>query len=197
MALEPVEISAEVFPNYELAGMSRRFWIGLVLTLPAFILEMGSHVPWLGLGNLIPEQWSIWIQFALSTSIVLWAGWPLFQRGARADAHLNMFTLIALGTGAAYLYNLVATFAPGLFPAGFRMMGGTVAVYYEAAAVITVLVLLGQVLELRAPDQTVWAIRASHSERQRLSRADGGHWIPENPSVKFESTLSNLPDGAS
>ena len=160
MALEPVEISAEAVPNHELADMSRRFWIGLVLTLPVFVLEMGSHVPWLG--NLVPEQWSIWIQFALSTPVVLWAGWPFFQRGAASvrTGHLNMFTLIALGTGAAYLYSLVATFAPGLFPAGFHMMGGTVAVYYEAAAVITVLVLLGQVLELRARDQTGGAIRA-------------------------------------
>lgn len=162
MALEPVEITAEAVPNHELADMSRRFWVGLVLTLPVFILEMGSHVPALGVGNLVPEQWSIWIQFALSTPVILWAGWPFFQRGAASvrSGHLNMFTLIALGTGAAYLYSLVATFAPKLFPAGFRMMGGTVAVYYEAAAVITVLVLLGQVLELRARDQTGGAIRA-------------------------------------
>ncbi len=162
MALEPVEITAEAVPNHELADMSRRFWIGLVLTLPVFILEMGSHVPSLGLGNLVPEQWSIWIQFALATPVVLWAGWPFFERGAASvrSGHLNMFTLIALGTGAAYVYSLVATFAPGLFPAGFRMTGGTVPVYYEAAAVITVLVLLGQVLELRARDQTGGAIRA-------------------------------------
>jgi len=162
MALEPVEITADAVPNHELADMSRRFWISLVLTLPVFILEMGSHVPWLGLGHMVPEQWSTWIQFALSTPVVLWAGWPFFQRGAASlrSGHLNMFTLIALGTGAAYLYSLVATFAPGLFPAGFRLMGGTVAVYYEAAAVITVLVLLGQVLELRARDQTGGAIRA-------------------------------------
>jgi Cu+-exporting ATPase len=162
MALEPVEVTADAVPNHELADMSRRFWIGLVLTLPVFILEMGGHVPSLGLAHLVPEQWSIWIQFALATPVVLWAGWPFFARGAASlrSGNLNMFTLIALGTGAAYLYSLVATFAPGLFPAGFRMMGGTVAVYYEAAAVITVLVLLGQVLELRARDQTGGAIRA-------------------------------------
>ena len=162
MTLEPVEVTAEAAPNHELADMSRRFWIGLVLALPVFILEMGGHVPWLGLSRIVPEQWSIWIQFALSTPVVLWAGWPFFQRGAASvrTGHLNMFTLIALGTGAAFLYSLVATFAPGLFPAGFRMMGGTVPVYYEAAAVITVLVLLGQVLELRARDQTGGAIRA-------------------------------------
>ena len=162
MALEPAEISAEAAPNHELADMSRRFWIGLALTAPVFILEMGGHIPWLGLGKLVPEQWSIWIQFALSTPVVLWAGWPFFKRGAASvrTGHLNMFTLIALGTGGAYLYSVIATFAPGLFPSGFRMVGGTVAVYFEAAAVITVLVLLGQVLELRARDQTGGAIRA-------------------------------------
>jgi Cu+-exporting ATPase len=162
MALEPLEITAETAPNHELADMSRRFFIGLALTLPVFILEMGSHVPWLGLGKLVPEPWSIWIQFALSTPVVVWAGSPFFRRGAASvrSGHLNMFTLIALGTGAAYLYSLVATFAPGLFPAGFRMTGGAVGVYYEAAAVITVLALLGQVLELKARDQTGGAIRA-------------------------------------
>jgi Cu+-exporting ATPase len=162
MALEPVDITPEAAPNHELADMSRRFCIGFVLALPVFILEMGGHIPWLGLGKLVPEQWSIWIQFALSTPVVLWAGWPFFRRGAASvrSGHLNMFTLIALGTGTAYLYSLVATFVPGLFPSGFRVMGGTVAVYYEAAAVITVLVLLGQVLELRARDQTGGAIRA-------------------------------------
>jgi len=162
MALEPVEVSAEAVPNHELADMSHRFWIGLVLTLPVFVLEMGSHLPWLGLGHVVPDQWSVWIQFALSTPVVLWAGWPFFKLGAASvrSGHLNMFTLIALGAGAAYVYSLVATFAPGLFPAGFHMVGGTVAVYYEAAAVITVLVLLGQVLELRARDQTGNAIRA-------------------------------------
>ena len=133
--------------------MTRRFWIGLVLALPVFILEMGSHIPALGLDRLVPMQTSVWIQFALSTPVVLWAGWPFFQRGwaSLVTRHLNMFTLIALGTGAAYLYSLVATFAPGLFPAGFHDMGGTVPVYYEAAAVITVLVLLGQVLGAARP----------------------------------------------
>ena len=178
MALEPVEISAQAAPNHELADMSRRFWVGLVLTLPVFILEMGSHVPGLGLGKLVPESWSIWIQFVLSTPVVLWAGWPFFKRGAASvwSGHLNMFTLIALGTGAAYGYSLAATFAPGLFPAGFRMAGGTVAVYYEAAAVITVLVLLGQMLELRARDQTGGAIRALLNLAPKTARRlrDGG-----------------------
>jgi len=178
MALEPLEITAEATPNHELADMSRRFWVGSVLTLPVFCLEMGSHVPWLGMGQLVPEQWSIWVQFALSTPVVLWAGWPFFQRGAASvlSGHLNMFTLIALGTGAAYLYSLAATFAPGLFPDGFHSMGGTVAVYYEAAAVITVLVLLGQVLELRARDQTGSAIRALLKLAPKTARRlrDGG-----------------------
>jgi len=162
MALEPVEVSAEAQPNHELADMSRRFWIGLVLTLPVFILEMGSHIPGLGLHDLVLPATSTWVQFALATPVVLWAGWPFFQRGWASvrSGHLNMFTLIALGTGAAYLYSLAATFAPGAFPAGFHTMGGTVPVYYEAAAVITVLLLLGQVLELRARDQTGGAIRA-------------------------------------
>ena len=162
MALEPVEITAEVAPSHELADMTRRFWVGLVLALPVFILEMGGHIPALGLHRMVPPQISIWVQFALSTPVVLWAGLPFFQRGwaSLVSQHLNMFTLIALGTGAAYLYSLVATFAPGIFPAGFHSMGGTVPVYYEAAAVIIVLVLLGQVLELRARERTGDAIRA-------------------------------------
>jgi Cu+-exporting ATPase len=162
MALEPLEISAETEPNQELADMTRRFWIGLVLTLPILVLEMGGHVPALGLHTIVPPTLSTPVQFALSTPVVLWAGWPFFQRGVASvrSGHLNMFTLIALGTGAAYLYSLVATFIPGAFPAAFRGMGGTVPVYYEAAAVITVLVLLGQVLELRAREQTGGAIRA-------------------------------------
>ena len=162
MTLEPVTATADVGPNRELADMTRRFWVGLVLTLPVFVLEMGAHIPALGLHDFVPPQVSTWIQFALSTPVVLWAGWPFFERGWASVAHrsLNMFSLIALGTGAAYLYSLFATFAPGMFPAGFRGMGGTVAVYFEAAAVITVLVLMGQVLELRAREQTGGAIRA-------------------------------------
>ncbi|ONH84218.1 copper-translocating P-type ATPase [Roseomonas mucosa] len=162
MALEPLEVTAEVAPNHELADMTRRFWIGLALTLPVVVLEMGAHVPGLGLHELVPPRTSVWIQFLLATPVVLWAGWPFFVRGWQSvvNRRLNMFTLIALGTGAAYLYSLVATFAPGAFPEGFRGMDGTVAVYFEAAAVITVLVLLGQVLELRAREQTGGAIRA-------------------------------------
>ncbi|MDR3537105.1 MAG: heavy metal translocating P-type ATPase [Acetobacteraceae bacterium] len=179
MALEPLEVTAEAAPNHELTDMTRRFWIGLVLALPVFVLEMGGHIPRLGLHDVVSPQASIWIQFVLSTPVVLWAGWPFFQRGwaSVVSRHLNMFTLIALGTGTAYLYSLVATFAPGSFPAGFRGMGGTVAVYYEAAAVITVLVLLGQVLELRARERTGDAIRAllnlAPKTARRLRDSDG------------------------
>ncbi|MFO1024193.1 MAG: heavy metal translocating P-type ATPase [Acetobacteraceae bacterium] len=162
MALEPLVITAEAEPNAELADMKRRFWIGLVLSLPVVVLEMGSHIPALGLHHLLGAQLSNWIQFALATPVVLWAGWPFFQRGwaSLISRNLNMFTLIALGTGVAWTYSVVATIAPAVFPAGFRGPDGAVAVYFEAAAVITVLVLLGQVLELRAREQTGGAIRA-------------------------------------
>jgi Cu+-exporting ATPase len=162
MTLEPVKATADVGENRELADMTRRLWIGLALTLPVFVLEMGSHIPALGLNELVSPRVSTWIQFFLSTPVVLWAGLPFFERAWASVVHrsLNMFSLIALGTGAAYLYSVFATLAPGLFPSGFREMGGTVAVYFEAAAVITVLVLLGQVLELRAREQTGGAIRA-------------------------------------
>ncbi len=162
MTLEPVITTAEAALDPELADMTRRFWIGLVLALPVFVLEMGGHIPALRLDRVVPAGVSTWIQFTLSTPVVLWAGWPFFQRAWASVVHrsLNMFSLIALGAGAAYLYSLVATFAPDLFPAGFRRMGGAVPVYYEAAAVITVLALLGQVLELRAREQTGGAIRA-------------------------------------
>ena len=178
MALEPLEISAEAPPNHELTDMSRRFWVGLALTTPLFLLEMGGHIPRLGLHAAVPPAASNWIQFILATPVVLWAGWPFFQRGwaSLLSRHLNMFTLIALGTGAAYLYSLAALFAPGMFPAGFRGPGGAVAVYFEAAAVITVLVLLGQVLELRARDQTGNAVRALLNLAPKTARRlrDGG-----------------------
>jgi P-type Cu+ transporter len=178
MALEPLVVTAEAVPNHELADMSRRFSVGLVLALPVFVLEMGGHIPRFGFHDLVPMQMSIWIQFVLTTPVVLWAGWPFFQRGwaSLVSRHLNMFTLISLGTGTAYFYSLVATFAPEVFPAGFRGADGTVAIYYEAAAVITVLVLLGQVLELRAREQTGGAIRAllSLAPKTALRLRDGG-----------------------
>jgi Cu+-exporting ATPase len=161
MALEPLMPDADE-PNPELADMKRRFWIGLVLTLPVVVLEMGQHLPGAGLHHLVSPALSGWIQFALATPVVLWAGLPFFQRGwaSIASRNLNMFTLIALGTGAAYLYSVVAAFLPAVFPAGFRRADGSVPVYFEAAAVITVLVLLGQVLELRARERTGGALRA-------------------------------------
>ncbi len=161
MALEPVA-PAEEERNPELVDMTRRFWIGTVLSVPIVILEMGAHFPGLPLDRLLSPKVSIWIQLALATPVVLWAGWPFFERGwiSVVSRNLNMFSLIALGIGAAYLDSLAATVAPGLFPAGLRGHGGVVPVYYEAAAVITVLVLLGQVLELRARQRTGGAIRA-------------------------------------
>jgi Cu+-exporting ATPase len=160
MALEPVSVLAEEEPSPELIDMTRRFWIGLALAVPVFILEMGGH---LGLmTRLIGPGLNDWIQFVLSTPAVLWAGWPFFARGwaSLVSRRLNMFTLIAMGVGVAYLYSVVALLAPGAFPAAFQAMGGTVPVYFEAAAVITVLVLLGQVLELRARERTSGAIKA-------------------------------------
>ena len=160
MALEPEMVTADAGPDPELIDMSRRFWIALALTVPVFALEMGGHA--FNLHRFVAPGVSGWIQAALSTPVVLWAGAPFFARGwtSLKTRHLNMFTLIALGVGVAWLYSVVALLAPGAFPAAFRGEGGTGAVYFEAAAVITVLVLLGQVLELRARVQTSGAIRA-------------------------------------
>ena len=160
MALEPEIAGTEVGPNPELVDMTRRFWIGLVLSLPVVALEMGGHLT--NLHMLLGKNLSNWIQFVLATPVVLWAGWPFFVRGWQSllTRNLNMFTLIAMGTGVAWLYSAVAVLMPNLFPAAFRDAEGTVAVYFEAAAVITVLVLLGQVLELRAREATSGAIRA-------------------------------------
>src|SRR5215470_13303252 len=160
MALEPEVASAEAAPNAELADMTRRFWIALVLTLPVFALEMGDHLT--NLHMLLGQNWSNWLQFVLATPVVLWGGAPFFVRGWQSlvTRNLNMFTLIAMGIGVAWLYSVVAILLPGLFPPAFRSPDGAVAVYFEAAAVITVLVLLGQVLELRAREQTSGAIRA-------------------------------------
>jgi Cu+-exporting ATPase len=160
MALEPLEVTADQGPNPELVDMTRRFWIGLALAIPVVVLEMGGHLT--DLHMLIGPTLSNWLQLVLATPVVLWAGWPFFVRGwsSLVSRNLNMFTLIALGTGVAWAYSIVATAMPGIFPPAFRGMDGAVAVYFEAAAVITVLVLLGQVLELRAREQTSGAIRA-------------------------------------
>ncbi|MCC7253815.1 MAG: heavy metal translocating P-type ATPase [Hyphomicrobium sp.] len=161
MALEPETPAASDVPNPELADMKRRFWIGLALTLPVFLLEMGGHLT--GLQHTLGRQTSNVIQLLLATPVVLWAGWPFFERGwaSLKTMNLNMFTLIAMGTGVAWIYSIVATLWPGLFPVSMRdAHDGSVAVYFEAAAVITVLVLLGQVLELNARERTSGAIRA-------------------------------------
>lgn len=159
MGLEPEEASLEEGPSEELRDMTRRFWVGLVLTLPVFVLEMGGHL--VGLDRFLSPQLSNWIQLALATPVVLWCGWPFFLRGWKSvlSRNLNMFTLIAMGTGVSLLYSLVATLAPQVFPDAFRQADGSVAVYFEAAAVIVVLVLLGQILELRAREKTSGAIK--------------------------------------
>ena len=156
MALEPATPTADTGPNPELRDMSLRFWIGLALTLPVFALEMGGNV------FAIAPRLSAWIQLVLATPVVLWAGWPFFERGwaSLKSRNLNMFTLIAMGVGVAYADSLLATLAPGVFPPAFRAGSGAAPVYFEAAAVITVLVLLGQVLELQAREQTSGAIKA-------------------------------------
>ena len=174
MALEPEQVSLDDAPDPELADMTRRFWIALALTLPVFAIEMGSH---LGRMHLVPPAWSNWISLALATPVVLWAGAPFFVRGwnSLVTRNLNMFTLIAMGTGVAWAYSVVGTLAPQLFPAAFRDMHGVVAVYFEAAAVITVLVLLGQVLELRARARTSGAIRALLGLAPKTARRIGAH----------------------
>jgi Cu+-exporting ATPase len=160
MALEPLLVTAETGPNPELFDMTRRLWIGLALAIPVVALDMGGHLAHLHMW--LSERLASWIELALASPVVLWAGWPFFVRGFQSvvTRNLNMFTLIAMGTGVAWVYSMVGTVAPDLFPAAFRGPDGAVAVYFEAAAVITVLVLLGQVLELRARAQTSGAIRA-------------------------------------
>ncbi len=160
MALEPEMPAAGSGPNPELVDMTRRFWIGLVLTLPVFTLEMGGHL--VGTHNWVASTLSNYVQFAFATPVVLWAGWPFFVRGWQSlvTRNLNMFTLIAMGTGVSYVYSLAATFAPEVFPETLRGHSGAPASYFEAASVITVLVLMGQVLELHAREATSGAIRA-------------------------------------
>ena len=175
MALEPLEPTAEDQANPELIDMSRRFWISLILTAPTFALAMSSEV--FGL-ELLSMRTAVWVQLALATPVVLWGGWPFFERmwASLKTRNLNMFTLIGLGIGVAYGYSLVATLAPQLFPSSLRTMGGLVPVYFEAAAVITTLVLLGQVLELRARAATGQAIRALLGLAPKTARRvkDGG-----------------------
>jgi len=177
MALEPELVNADSAPNPELVDFTRRFWIGLALTVPVVVLEMGGHL--VDLHRAVGQALSNWLQLVLATPVVLWAGWPFFVRGWQSlvTRNLNMFTLIAMGTGVAWLYSVVAIVAAGSFPASFRGRDGSVAVYFEAAAVITVLVLLGQLLELRARERTSGAIRALLDlapKTARRLRSDGG-----------------------
>ena len=162
MALEPEGVVVGDEDTSELEDMSRRFWVSAVLTLPLFIYAMGEIIPGQPFEGLVSGDWSQWLQLALATPVVIWGGWPFFVRAVRSlrTMNLNMFTLIGLGVAVAFIYSLVATLMPGIFPTAFRGSGGDVAVYYEAAAVITTLVLLGQVLELKARSQTSGAIRA-------------------------------------
>ena len=177
MALEPVVVTSDSSPNPELVDMTRRFWVGVALTVPLVLLEMGMDlVSWVG--DLMSERTAAWVQLVLATPVVLWAGWPFFVRGWNSvrTRTLNMFTLIAMGTGVAWAFSVVATVAPGIFPESFREMGA-VDVYFEPAAVITVLVLLGQVLELRARQQTSGAIKALLDLTPKTARRvadDGG-----------------------
>jgi Cu+-exporting ATPase len=178
MALEPRMVTAEKEENPELTSMRRRFWLGLALTIPVLVSAMGDTIPGRPLEHLASARFWTWFELVLATPVVLWGGWPFFVRGWSSLVHrsLNMFTLIGLGVAVAYVYSLVAALAPGIFPASFRDESGRVSVYFEAAAVIVTLVLLGQVLELKARSQTGAAIKALLGlapKTARLVREDG------------------------
>jgi Cu+-exporting ATPase len=160
MALEPETVTADSGPNPELADMTRRFWAAVALSAPVVVLEMGGH--FFNLHHYLGGQLSNWLQLVLATPVVLWAGWPFFERGwaSLKTRNLNMFTLIAMGVGVSWVYSVAAVLAPGAFPDAFRNADGSVPVYFEAAAVITALVLLGQVLELGARERTSGALKA-------------------------------------
>jgi len=208
MALEPRTVTLEDTPNPELVDMTRRFWISSGLSLPLFILAMSDMLPGQPLQQLVSPRLLAWIQFVLATPVVLWSGWPFFERAWHSivNRSLNMFTLIAIGVGAAYVYSVVATLFPGIFPASFYGHSGTVAVYFEAAAIITTLVLLGQVLELRARSQTSSAIKAllglspktarliqgdGREEDVPLDRVQVGDRVRVRPAKKFQSMASS------
>ena len=198
MALEPEEPSLDEAPNPELVDFTRRFWVSAVLAVPLLIVTMVAEI--LGISIVSPAA-SPWVQLALTAPIVLWAGKPFFERGWTSirTRHLNMFTLIAIGVGAAFLYSLVATFAPGLFPPTFRMHGGMVPVYYEAAGVVVTLVLLGQVLELRARAATGRAIRALMDlapKTARRIREDGSEEVVSLGDVAAGDRLRVRPGDA-
>jgi Cu+-exporting ATPase len=178
MALEPRNAAVAEEENPELVSMTRRFWVSVALTIPVIVLGMSDLIPDQPLRHFLSTRAIGWIEFALATPAVLWGGWPFFERGwaSLVNRRLNMFTLIALGTGTAFLYSVIAVLFPEIFPATFRGMNGEVPVYFEAAAAITTLVLLGQVLELRARSRTSAAIRALlqlSPKSARLVRGDG------------------------
>ena len=162
MALEPVTVTVEEEENPELTDMTRRFWASAALSIPILFLAMGEMIPGNPIAGVVPDGLTSWIQLALATPVVLWGGWPFFVRGWQSvvTRHLNMFTLIGLGVAVGFGYSVIATLFPGIFPSSFRNEAGEVGVYFEAAAVIVALVLLGQVLELRARGRTGAAIRA-------------------------------------
>jgi Cu+-exporting ATPase len=184
MALEPEVPTVDQGPSAEYLDMRRRFRIGLALAVPVVVLEMGGH--FFALHGIVDPMVSNWIQLVLATPVVLWAGWPFFERAGQSvkTLNLNMFTLIAMGTGVAWLYSVIASVAPDAFPETFRGMGGAVAVYFEAAAVITVLVLLGQVLELRAREQTGGAIRALLDLAPTMARRVGADGLESDVALE-------------
>jgi Cu+-exporting ATPase len=196
MALEPVFATEDTGDSPELRDMTWRLWIGLALTVPVFALEMGGHL--VDIHHLIGQQTSNWVQLLFGTPVVLWAGWPFFVRAwaSVTNRSLNMFTLIAIGTGAAWIYSAVGSVAPNLFPAEMRTADGAVPIYFEAAAVITVLVLLGQVLELRAREKTSGAIRALLDLAPKTAvrvKADGSDETVEIDSIQVGEALRVRP----
>ncbi len=196
MALEPEIATEATGPSAELIDMTRRFWVALALSIPIFALEMGGHL--IDLHRFVPDSLSNWIQLALATPVALWAGWPFFARGwaSLKSRNLNMFTLIAMGVGVAWTYSVVATVAPHLFPAALRGAHDFVPVYFEAAAIITTLVLLGQVLELKAREQTGGAIRALIDltpKTARVVHAEGADVEVALEEVKIGNTLRVRP----
>lgn len=199
MALEPEMVAADAPPNPELADFGRRFRIAAILTVPLLILEMGGHL--FGIGHMIGRQTSNWLQLFLATPVVLWAGWPFFERGwlSLRTRRLNMFTLIAIGTGVAWAYSLVATLAPGLFPEPLQKAGGAMPVYFEVAAVIVTMVLLGQILELRAREKTSGAVRAlldlAPKQARRLG-ADGGEEDVDIADIRLDDRFRVRPGEA-
>ncbi len=182
MALEPRTAAGEEEENRELAAMRRRFWVSVVLTAPLFVIAMGEYIPGRPLDGLFPGRALAWLELLLATPVVLWGGWPFFVRGWRSilNRSLNMFTLIGLGVAVAYAYSLVAALFPGIFPPSFRDASGMVAVYFEAAAVIVTLVLLGQVLELKARSRTGAAIKALLGLAPKTARRIGENGTEED-----------------